>query len=481
MKKKIKLLVFIMSTLLIFALLSCSKADDDENNDKDEVTNIVIWNYYNGAQKTAFDEMVSEFNKTIGIEKRISVSSISHGSVNELTTEIINAADKKVGASKLPSMFATYIDTAKEIDEKGLIANLDDYFSKEELKKYVDEYIEEGRFDLAGSLKVFPTAKATEVLMMNKTDWDKFSLDTGAKLDELKTWEGLVSVAEKYYQWSDGKAFCGRDALANYMLIGSMQLGEEIFIVDNEGKVTVNLNKEVMRRLWDNYYIPYINGYFTNEGKYASDDLKTGSIISYVGSTSSASYFPKEVFIDDNTYYEIDCMVFSVPDFEGGKEIVVQQGAGYSVIKSTKKEEEACAVFLKWFTESERNTYFAALSSYLPVTKESNSKDYVEKVVEKRKIELSQVVLETLKVSIDKVSNSKTYTTKAFKNGYGARGVLEKTILEYCKSDRASIEELISGGMDEKSAIGKYDTNENFDKWYNDIFSQINDLLENIK
>lgn len=35
--------------------------------------------------------------------------------------------------------------------------------------------LEEDRLDTEGLLKIFPVAKFTEILMLNKTDWDKFA------------------------------------------------------------------------------------------------------------------------------------------------------------------------------------------------------------------------------------------------------------------------------------------------------------------
>ena len=36
--------------------------------------------------------------------------------------------------------------------------------------------------------------------------------------------EGVTAVAEQYYNWSGGKALFGRDAMANYMIVGAKQL-----------------------------------------------------------------------------------------------------------------------------------------------------------------------------------------------------------------------------------------------------------------
>lgn len=79
----------------------------------------------------------------------------------------------------------------------------------------------EGRIGEDGSLKIFPIAKSTELMMLNKTDWDRFAEAAGASLDELNTLEGVTKVAREYYEWTDsltpqpndGKAFFGRDAM----------------------------------------------------------------------------------------------------------------------------------------------------------------------------------------------------------------------------------------------------------------------------
>ena len=69
--------------------------------EKEPVT-ITIWNYYNGEQLEAFNRMVQNFNDTVGKEQGITVESSSQGSVNDLETNVLNAAEGKVGAEELP-------------------------------------------------------------------------------------------------------------------------------------------------------------------------------------------------------------------------------------------------------------------------------------------------------------------------------------------------------------------------------------------
>lgn len=132
--------------------------------------------------------------------------------------------------------------------------------------------------------------------------------------------EGLTAAAEKYYNWTDaqtaapddGKALFGRDAMANYMLVGAQQLGDTIFAV-KDGRMTVNFERDVARRLWDNYYVPFVRGWFAATGRFRSDDIKTGNVLAYVGSSSSATFFPTRVTNDANESHEISLKTLARP------------------------------------------------------------------------------------------------------------------------------------------------------------------------
>lgn len=194
---------------------------------KEEPILVTVWNYYNGQQLKAFDKLVSEFNNTVGREKGIEVEGHSLGTVYDLEQSVLDTVNHKVGANELPNIFAAYVDTAYAVDKLGYVADLKPYLSEEETDRFVDSYLEEGELSGDGSIKIFPVAKSTEIFMLNKTDWDKCAEATGADLEELKTIEGLTKTAQDYYEWTDslteepndGKAFFGRDAMANYFLI----------------------------------------------------------------------------------------------------------------------------------------------------------------------------------------------------------------------------------------------------------------------
>lgn len=461
-------LCMLLTAVLITVLLSGCQSGE-YGLDRTKPVMLSVWHYYNGAQKELFDQLVNEFNDTIGTEKGIVVEAYSQGSVTDLQTKVMESIEKKVGAQEMPDIFAAYADTAYTVNEMGLLADVGAYMSEEELSAYVDAYVEEGRLGEGSGLKIFPIAKSTEAFFLNKTDWDKFAAATGASTDAFSTWEGIAKVAEDYYNWSDGltpepddgKAFFGRDAMANYLLIGSLQLGEEILQIKN-GKATLNLKEDVLRKLWDNYYIPYINGYYASYGRFRSDDAKTGDIIAFVGATSGSTYFPKEVTNPDGSTYAIEGTVYPLPNFEGTEPCAVQQGAGMVVTKSDETREYAATVFLKWCTKKENNVLFSVRSGYLPVTKEANTFSAVTKAMGGQ---VSGLVKDTVEVGVSIVSTYRLYTPLPFENGVEIRALINSSLQDKSAADRAAVEKLIAGGASRQAAVAQFNTDENFKQW----------------
>lgn len=476
MKKKIG--VFSLAVLLVLSvtLAGCSASPATKVKlSPDDPVSLEVWHYYNGPQKEAFDEMVAEFNDTVGMEKGITVEAFNKGNVNELTDAVLASANKKVGADEVPDIFAGYADTAYQVDKLGMVASLDNYLTKKEIEEYIPSYIEEGRFDSEENLKIFPFAKSMEVMMINKTDWDKFASATGASLDSLNTIEGLTETAKKYYDWSGGKAFFNRDAMANYMIIGSKQLGVEIFEVKN-GEVTFNLDKDVMRKLWDNYYVPFINGYFASYGRFASDDAKTGDIIALVGSSSGATYYPTKVTVSDTESYPIETVVMQAPEFKDGKKVAVQQGAGMVVVKSDERKEYASTVFLKWLTDAKRNIDFSITSGYLPVKKEANTREMLETAVEEAGDNaISDNLAKTLPIAVDITNNNELYTNKAFEGGTNARNILEASMKKKAAADAEAVKAAVASGTAKEAAIAAYNTDENFNQWYEKLKKELDE------
>lgn len=493
MKRKLVSLLLAASLVAMpaAALTGCSGSDGSASAkvvklDPANPTTITIWHYYNGAQQAAFDALVDEFNNTVGAEQGIYVTGYSQGSVADLENAVIQSAEGAVGADKLPDIFSTYNDTAASVMEKTDLVNIADYFSGDELSEYVDAYIQDGYINGDGNLYVFPVAKSSEVFMMSKQDWEAFSKATGATIDDLKTTEGVTKVAEEYYNWTDaktpkvkddGQAFYGRDSMSNYFLVSMHQMGSDLVTVQ-DGVGTLNTNKEDYRKLWDNYYAPMVKGYFASLGRFRSDDVKTGDVIAYTGSTSSAAYFPTTVEDDNGKTKSIDAVVESAPTMEGGNGAQVQQGAGMSITKSDEEHQYAASVFLKWFTEPENNLRFVAESSYLPVCKEANTVEALDAAIANYDLKVDEKTYATLKNAIENSATAQFYSYPVFKNAAEFRKVLDYGLSDKAKADRKAVEKKLAQGQSLKKACTSYLSEESFDEWYSSITAQLQEALD---
>jgi len=484
MKMKLRITALLLVVIMVISACSGDGTVKVKLDPKNPVT-ITIWHYYNGSQQVAFDEMINVFNTTVGKEAGIFVQGKGQGDVTGLEEAVMASLNQQVGSDEVPNIFSSYADTAYAIDQQGHLADISKYLSEEELGVYVDSYIEEGRIGENGELRIFPTAKSSEIFMLNKTDWDKFSNATGADLSLLQTKEGLVEAAKAYYEWTDsltpditgdGKSFYGRDGMANLFIIGSMQMGTELFEVNNR-QVTLNIDKEVIKKIWDFYYVSYIKGYFQAYGRFRSDDLKINEIIAFTGSTTSSMYFPDVVDVEGDTY-PIEYMVFSEPPFANSDNYIVQQGAGMVVTKGTPEEEYASIMFLKWFTQMENNLEFSVTSSYLPVQKEAYSMEVLDQIITDNQIDISPKTYDTFQIIFENFDAYILYTNKAFEGGSKARKVLDYHLSDKATADREKILQKLDTGMSLDEAVEEFISEEAFEKWFGDFSNALQESVQ---
>ncbi|MDI9467463.1 MAG: extracellular solute-binding protein [Bacillota bacterium] len=370
MRKHLFLLIILM-VITIPIWLGCGAST---KLDPSHPVTLNLWHNYGGQLKDTMDAMIDEFNETTGAEHGIMINVTSISGSATLHEKLTMAAYGDPGAPELPDITTAYPKTALLLAEKGLLVDLNDYFTPQELDAYITEFIREGRIE-GDHLYVFPTAKSTEVLFVNTTIFNRFASDMGVRLEDLHSFEGIARTAELYYEWTDqltpevahdGKTFFMPDSLFNYSLIGSQQLGAD-FIKDDR----LNIAAPEFQKVWDYYYKPAILGHVAIFDGYATDLAKTGDIVCSIGSTAGVSFFSPRVTYADNTSEPAELAILPYPVFEGGKKIAIQRGAGMSVINTSPEKAYAAAVFLKWFTSPENNLRFVSSTGYLPVTKEA--------------------------------------------------------------------------------------------------------------
>jgi len=306
---------------------------------------------------------------------------------------------------------------------------------------------------------------------MNESDWLTFATYHGLDYTDLLTMEGLARTAQLYYNWSNGRAFWGRDSMANLFVVSSKQFGTEIFEI-RDGQLTINLNEEAMRGIWNYYYVPYISGYFAQHGRFRSEDVRTGEILAYVGSTVSAVFFPNNVTIDGATH-PIEARILPAPVFAGGQRVMVNQGAGMVVTMATSEERYASLVFLQWFTDPAQNLRFSASSGYMPVREAAMDAALIRAAAEEAGIPLSPVTYETLTIVMAAMRESTVYATPPFIGGPEARIVLYNHIQDKAVADRTEVLRLIENGLPREVAIATFNTEANFQAWVTDLYESL--------
>jgi multiple sugar transport system substrate-binding protein len=283
----------------------------------------------------------------------------------------------------MPDLAAAYPAMALVLAKAGLLAPLDALFTETELAAYLPQFLDEGRLQ-DGRLYVFPAAKSTEALFVNKVFFDRFSAATGIGVERLSTFEGLAAAALEYYRWTDsltpdvpgdGRAFFTADSWFNIALVGAAQLGGNF-----AGPGGLDTGADTFKRIWDISALPAITGSFAVSDNYSSDLARTGEIVCSLGSTAGVLFYGDTVTYPDNTSEKAEYLILPYPVFEGGRKTALQRGAGMVAAKSTPQREAAAALFLKWFTAPDQNMRFVSSTGYLPVTAEAFGKQMAAEI-----------------------------------------------------------------------------------------------------
>ena len=339
-----------------------------------EMVTVSLWHVYGEADDSPLNDLIDEFNETVGKEKNIRVEVTSVTNTNNIHDKVLAAAGGEEGAESLPDMFVSYPKTVLAMPDSSILVNYRDYFSNDELSKFVPDFMQEGMIN--GKQLVLPIAKSTEILFINKTAFDRFAAATGAKLSDLYTWEGLFKTARKYVQWektteqeNDPKPFLAHDSYFDYFQIGVTSLGGSFF----NGSGTGISYSPIFDRVWKSYAEAAAEGAVWLGSGYASQAMRTGDAVAVIASSASVRYFSDTVTYADNSTEKISIISLPCPTFIAGEKLTMQRGAGICTVKSTSRREKACMTFLKWLTETERNVQFVTSLGYMPVKQEAFS------------------------------------------------------------------------------------------------------------
>jgi multiple sugar transport system substrate-binding protein len=414
------------SIICILLLTSCK---GDELLDAKSPVTVNLWHNYGGQMKNTMDSLIDEFNDTVGKEKGIIINVTSLTGSATIHEKLKLAVNDEPGAPELPDITTLYPNTALMLASKGLLADIEEHFSEEELSLFIPEFVEEGRLP-DGKLYVLPTAKSTEVMFLNTTIFNKFLKETDVSYNDLYTFKGILDTAEKYYIWTDkqtpdiendGKSFITYDSLFNIAQIIYRQSGEN-FIVGEK----LNLSSHVFKDVWNYCFKPSVKGYVAVYDGYGSDLIKTGDVVASIGSTAGVLFYSDIVTYDDNLTEPAEFLILPYPVIDGGNKIAIQRGGGMCIIKSNDKKEYAAGIFLKWFTNPEQNLKFVSSTGYIPVTKEA-----IEMTASEENVINDDNVRKLLKTSREMIEQYTFFYTPIIENFDELQGSYNKNMKKY--------------------------------------------------
>ncbi len=350
--------ILICLAIIIPCFSGCAKQNTPSPENPITLT---MWHVYGSQTTSPLNTVIDEFNQTVGKENGITINVVSVTSSSAIDKALAAAASKEPGAADLPDLFTAYPRVVEMIGKENLLT-WNDYFTKEELSAFHDDFLSEGYFN--DDLLMLPIAKSTEALFINQTLFDRFGSDTDVSIDNLSTFEGLFEVARKYYDWSDGQHFVQLNDYYNYAYIGMKSYGRE-FVRNNQ----LNLYDEAFERIWMPLAETAIYGGVCLDDGYAAAKWKTIDIIANTGSTADVLYQPQEVFHSDNTTEPITTLALPYPVFTDDVSAVVHRGGGlFAINRDNELKNQAACLFAKWLTSPQNNLNFVTQAGYLPVT-----------------------------------------------------------------------------------------------------------------
>ena len=325
-------------------------------------TMLSIWHVYGEQADSPMNRLLNEFNETVGKEKGILLNVTNMTNSAAIGAQLQEAQAGKPGAPELPDLFSAHSSDASLLGITNLV-DWNDWFTAQELAAYVPGFVQDGIIE--GKQIVFPVSKSTQLVFLNGSQYARFAADTGAKLEDLATWDGFFSTAAAYRQWSDGKPFCALDYPLRLVELNALEQDcGELY----KGS-WYDLDNEIFRSSWMEFARALVQGQIIVSDLYSNTQVMTGETLAGLGSSAAILYYNDVVTYPDNTTEPTDLLLAPLPHAAAAQTLLMPQaGVGLCAFKTTDQKAEAAAVFLRWLTEEQRNLDFAASTGYMPVT-----------------------------------------------------------------------------------------------------------------
>ena len=435
MKKILSVLLSLV--MLVSGLCGCS---DRKHPSPNAPVTLTMWHVYGSQTESPLNNLIDEFNRTVGRENGVTIHVVSVTSSSAIDKALKASADGEPGSEKLPDLFTAYPRVAEIVGQENLLA-WEEYFTESELEAFDDFFLSEGYFD--ERLLMLPIAKSTEAFYINKTIFDRSSIDTGITTDTLTTFDGIFAAANAYYDWSGGQNFLQINDYYHYAYTGMKAMGSELVV---NGQLVTDTS--AFEAIWKPLAASAIYGGICLEDGYAASRWKTVEIIANTGSTADILYQPDVMVYADNTTEEITSITIPYPMFDEKNPVAVHRGGGLFALKNEdERKNYAAYIFAKWLTESENNLSFASQAGYLPVTTEAFALLF-------DKIDTMEEPSRSLYEAVDTMMSDYTlYALPLYSGASEKQLAFEKNVKSVLKSAHNLYVKRVAAGEDDKTVL----------------------------
>ena len=357
------------------SMVACSNPNENQNEqeNKDLLTSIEnpveieFWHAMSGPNEVAVNQLVEDFNATVGQEKGITVKPIYQGAYNDLKSKVTAA----IKAKTAPAISQAYPDWVAEYLQSGAVVELDNYIFHEEVgienfDDIAEAYRKENSQYEGNKFYSLPFNKSTEVLYYNKTFFEEHNLTVPT------TWAEMEEVSKQITEIT-GKPSFGFDSAENAFITLVKQFGGEYTtskgeVLFGESDAAVEMLEMIKRNTDAGYWrLP-------GEDKYLSGPFMSELLYMYTGSSAGYSHIATADF---------EVGIAPIPQISKETGAVIQQGTNVVVFNQNKSQEEVYAAyeFAKFLSSYEGNLAFATATSYLPIRESVIASDAYQKYV----------------------------------------------------------------------------------------------------
>lgn len=398
MNKKIeKIIKFASAGLMLgLAVVGLSACSSNKNNNASDAkiptkiskkTTITFWHGMHGAQQKELVKLTKEFEKE---NPNIKVNLQDQGSYIDLQAKLNSTLQSP---KNLPTITQAYPGWLYNASKNNMLVDLTPYMANKNVgwgnadNSHIRKELLDGA-KINGKQYGLPFNKSIEVLVYNKTLFDKYGIKNAPKtMDELK------QDAKIIYEKSNHKVVgAGFDSLANYYTLGMKDEGVDF---NNKIDFTGATSKKVI-----NYYADGMKeGYFriTGSEHYLSAPFDNQKVAMFIGTSAGESFV--KLGVGNKFDYEV------AP--RPGK-YTMQQGTDiYMFNQATDMQKASAFKYMKFLTSKKTQLEWANVTGYIPVNEDVvNDKAYTQNAKTKLPAKLSDAMKNLYSVPVDKNSDS---------------------------------------------------------------------------